>query len=239
MYIGIDGCKGGWLCVTIDEAKQIEMTVISKLEEVIHCYQSIHNICIDMPMGLLESSDEVRACDSLIRKYLGFPRSSSVFPIPCRQAVYASSYEEANSINKTILGKGLSKQTWNICNKIREFDELLVQAKSAIPLFKESHPEVCFKYLNGENLSHTKRSKEGHTDRLRILNRYLPDFENHFTAAIARISNKIVAADDILDAGVLAINSMHGCKNGAITFPDHPPVDNRDIPMQVYLGRKS
>jgi len=237
MYIGIDGCKGGWLCVNIDEANQVDIVVVPILKEVIRCYQSVHNICIDMPMGLQETSDEVRACDPLIRKYLGFPRSSSVFPIPCRQAVYASSYTEANSINKTILDKGLSKQTWNICNKIREFDQLLATHKNLIPLFKESHPEVCFKYLNGDNLSHNKRTKEGQVERLQIIKTYLPNFEIRFNAALAKIPNKVAAIDDILDAGILGINALLGMKNGAITFPDYPPMDRRHIPMQVYLGK--
>jgi len=239
MYLGIDGCIGGWLCVSINPANQLNIAVFTDLNELLRHYGSLQNICIDMPMGLQKSSDEIRACDPLIRQYLGFPRSSSVFPIPCRQAVYASSYAAANETNKAILNKGLSKQTWNICNKIRQFDELLAANKSAIPLFKESHPEVCFKYLNGENLLHSKRTKEGQLERLQIINNYLPNFEIQLNEVLVKIPNKSAAVDDILDAGVLAINAMNGFNNGATTFPNHPPMDSRNIPMHVYLGRKN
>lgn len=60
---------------------------------------------------------------------LGPGRGSSVFPVPCRQAVHSETYHEASKINKEVLGRGLSKQGWGIVPKIREVDAFVVNNK--------------------------------------------------------------------------------------------------------------
>jgi len=70
MFLGIDGCKGGWLGVSVNATNQITIAVYGDLKELLHHHHSLQNICIDMPMGLQESSDEIRACDPLIRQWI-------------------------------------------------------------------------------------------------------------------------------------------------------------------------
>jgi len=57
-------------------------------------------------------------------------RKSSIFPVPCREAVYAETYEKACEVNKLLTGKLISKQAWNIVPKIRDVDRFLVKNKS-------------------------------------------------------------------------------------------------------------
>ena len=65
---------------------------------------------IDMPIGLANVDLTERNCEMLTRKILSKKRKPSLFSVPCREAIYASSYEEANQINKEIIKKGISKQ---------------------------------------------------------------------------------------------------------------------------------
>lgn len=71
----------------------------------------------------LETQQDVRP-DGEARHYLS-GRGSCLFNTPCRQAVYVDDYREASDINRMILGKGLSKQSFSISNRIREIDLLL------------------------------------------------------------------------------------------------------------------
>jgi hypothetical protein len=51
-------------------------------------------------------------------KFIGVDgcKTSCVFPPSCREALAAEIYEEACEINKKILGKKISFQTWHISN---------------------------------------------------------------------------------------------------------------------------
>ena len=69
---------------------------------------------VDMPIGL---PDWERQLERLARKCLSV-RPGSIFSVPCRQAVYSTSYESACDINAEITGKKLSKQSWYLCDKI-------------------------------------------------------------------------------------------------------------------------
>lgn len=103
--IGIDGCKGGWVAVSITDS-DFDIEILNNIEQVLDSHSE--SILIDMPIGLPESANDIRP-DGAARKLLR-GKASSIFNTPCRQAVYAETYEEANQINREILGKGLSKQ---------------------------------------------------------------------------------------------------------------------------------
>ncbi len=95
------------------------------------------------------------------RKVLG-KRRSSVFPVPCRKAVYESNYQEASRINHKLTGRYLSKQSWLISNKIKEVDKLLIGSMTLRNLIREIHPEICFWGLNGKKSMHyNKKTPEG------------------------------------------------------------------------------
>ena len=202
--VGIDGCKAGW-CIAYGRNLP-RLTVISKLSELSKYISKPSRILIDIPLGL-PSLPHQRSAEDKARKLLG-RKASSVFNVPCRDAVYASSYNEANQINLNIMGKGLSIQTWNIVSKIKEADELLRHGESKIDL-KEAHPELCFKFLSEyPNDLTSKKSAEGQRQRLDILalwNETLSDFYHDF---ISNTFRKDVGKDDILDALVLWLSAI-------------------------------
>ena len=116
---GLDGCRGGWMMVRLDTTnRQISVDFAPTWQTL--DFSGLALAAVDMPIGLADRGP--RACDLAARKALSPKRGSSVFPTPCRQTLSAKSYEDALSINRRILGRGLTKQSWAIAPKIREVD---------------------------------------------------------------------------------------------------------------------
>ena len=78
-------------------------------------------ILIDIPIGLKTGGSGERLSDLGARSILK-ARKSSIFPVPCREAIYAKTYKEACEVNERLTGKRISKQAWNIVPKIRDVD---------------------------------------------------------------------------------------------------------------------
>ena len=171
LYIGVDGCRGGWIACVLNHG-EFRFERFDSLEQLVSHYPEFDAFLIDMAVGLRSSADQLRP-DDLARKELG-QKSSSIFPIPCRQAVYADSEEEQKQTNIRILGKSLSKQTVHIIPKIKELDEYL----SLHPEYKnrilESHPELGFARLHGHVLMTRKKEFPGFMERVNILGKYFP-----------------------------------------------------------------
>jgi 8-oxo-dGTP diphosphatase len=83
-YVGIDGCRGGWLCTIITE-EDIEVSLFPELDAISAYAEQAAFIFIDMPIGLVTSAGEVREIDIELRKALAHPFRSCVFTIPCKQ----------------------------------------------------------------------------------------------------------------------------------------------------------
>ena len=141
LYLGVDGCRGGWIACILDHG-EMRIERYDSVEMIAGAYPDFDAFLIDMAVGLQSSSDQQRP-DEFARKELG-TRASSVFPIPCRQAVYADTEEEMKQANIRALGKSLAKQTINIIPKIRELDEFLAGHPEYKNRILESHPEVDF-----------------------------------------------------------------------------------------------
>jgi len=77
---------------------------------------------IDIPIGLPTSGR--RDCDLAARTLLG-PARKAVFLTPVREVLSAATYPDANALSRSLTGKGLSKQTWHILDRIAAVDEAL------------------------------------------------------------------------------------------------------------------
>lgn len=235
--VGVDGCKKGWFYFCIAE-ENASFGVIASLEELLIHLTNDAVVAIDIPIGLREAGNKERLCDLEARKVLSPNRVSSVFPAPSRQAVYASSYEEASVLNREILGKGLTKQTWAIVPKIREVDELLLKSGRAKGMVREVHPEVCFWGLSGAPMKYSKKTREGFRERMRVLRRVASDSEALISAAFLEHGGFDAARDDIVDAFVAAVCARD--ISFAKTLPDFPEIDNKGLAMEiVYLDHRS
>lgn len=236
--VGIDGCKYGWIAACYDDEQVLLFKDITQL--MIH-YANGYTLLIDIPIGLASKKCKPRTCEKDARKALPTGKKSSIFPVPCREALHAGSYCEANTVNKLILGSGLSIQSWGIMPKIKEVDDMLIHNPLIRPHVKESHPEIAFQFLNrGIPLRYTKKSAEGINERLTILNMHDARSENLYNKALVNFRRKQVAKDDILDAMCLALMqqviNLLPDNYSLSCYASKPPYDEEGIEMAIYYG---
>ena len=117
--------------VSSEHGNDFNCEVHSNLESLLSNLPEKYLVLIDIPIGLPKK--ESRLCDLLARDKLG-PRRSSVFTVPCRDAVYAKNYKEACHTNLRFLEKKISIQAWNICPKINL--QIRVQNHQVIEFYK-------------------------------------------------------------------------------------------------------
>lgn len=234
IYAGIDGCKSGWVLMLHSDKGLYFGGVFRTLTELYLEIPIIDRTFIDMPMGL-SSAGHLRTLESLIRRELK-GRSSTVFNAPTREAIYAATYEEASQINERIEGKKLSKQTYNIMEKIRELD-LFLSRHDSIDHCIESHPELCFKHLNeGQVVLSRKTTKQGQEERLSILVRHEPNVRTIYENALRSTLRKHVKADDLIDALCLCISNRLCGPDQVPNITDPLEKDARGIPMRIGYG---
>lgn len=177
-----------------------EVVVVATFAEVLALAAGV--IAVDMPIGLPASGR--RACDTAARVALG-PRRSSVFPVPTRPALAATSFAEVT---------GLSIQAWNLVPKIREVDACW------LPRVVECSPELSFAVAAGAPMTHRKHTPEGRAERLAVLGDVV-------TAA------KGAATHDVLDAHACLLTARRVAAGTALTFGDRSR-DERGRPMVVF-----
>lgn len=228
--VGIDGCRSGWIAVSLSDRCAY---LFKRLNDVVAHYDEDTLFLIDMPIGLPGEIID-RACERNARKELSSQRKSSVFPIPCREAVYAETYEMASWINRNVLQKGISKQTWFICSKIKELDHLLLQDKKLQMRFKESHPELAFHYLNHRvSMEFNKKTVEGQQERLFLLSKFSQSINVIYKYAIQKFKRMDVAKDDIIDALCLAVTLEEIIKNNISLKSSNK--DDKDLDMKIHV----
>src|ERR1019366_1360729 len=98
---GIDGCEKQWIVVLREfSSRRTVRRVIHSIREVLTFPESPIVIAVDCPIGLPDQAAPCgRECDRMARSLLGFPRASSVFPVPCRAALRCGDYKEACAAN--------------------------------------------------------------------------------------------------------------------------------------------
>lgn len=199
--IGLDGCRGGWVAAFAKEGRVYHIEVISSLHKLRTDPDTL--IWIDMPIGLPAASGYPRPVEALARKKLG-KRRSSVFPVPCREVLSCSSYQEANVLHRQLTGAGLQKQSWFLFPKIKEAEAFALE----VPV-KEAHPEVLFADLNREPLKSSKKTNQGLDQRLELLEQLDPGILGLFTKVLNLYPRSVCSHDDIIDASVLALAACH------------------------------
>jgi predicted RNase H-like nuclease len=233
-YVGIDGCRQGWMYSAIRQHQVIEVGFSNRITKIWNRFHNSPLILIDIPIGL--SNTKTRGCDVEARKFLKPSSGSCVFPAPCREALQAKSYKEACAENKRITGNKISRQTWNIVPKIREGDDFLRAIPEARKKVRESHPEICFRALSEKPVGSSKKTPEGTLLRLGILKRHLDNIEEHVLDAAIRYRRKGAALDDILDAMVLAVTAQLA-NSKIFTLPQIPKRDNKGLPMEIVYAQ--
>lgn len=231
---GLDGCRTGWVVARADTGaspgrRVVSVEVVGHVDEVLDDLTSgaLALVAVDMPLGLPDSGP--RACDREARALLG-PRRSSVFPAPVRAVLGSCDHAEANARSRSVDGRGLSVQAWNLVPRIAELDDGWERrSPTARAAVFETHPELGFAVLGGAPMAHHKRTAAGRRERLRVLRPHVVDRWTRPAAVPAG-----AARDDVLDALVLAVRAAQWCTDGP------PPielggddVDARGRPMRI------
>jgi predicted RNase H-like nuclease len=225
-FLGLDGCKAGWVMVSWsgDSDTAPQASIITNIHTALDTDASC--IGVDMPIGF--PADTARSCEAQARQYIG-PRRSSVFPVPCREAVMADDYRDACEINARVLGKKFSKQAFMLFPKMREIDAAITpQTQSRV---FEVHPEVAFCALNNDRpLSHAKKTADGAELRRALLT------AGGFPLARLQLPHwkkSQAANDDILDACACCWSARRIATGNHLAFPAIPEFDARDLRMQI------
>lgn len=233
IFVGADGCRAGWFAVSLTEAGDWTVNVFADVASLWAAFSNASVILLDVPIGLREDGPTERLCDREARRLLGPGRQSSVFPVPCRPAIYCTTYQQASQVNKEMTGRGLSVQTWSIIPKIREVDALLTSDRSARSRIREVHPEICFWSLaGGRPMENRKKTREGFAERVRALRSTCPYTDDIIDYALSTYRRRDVAKDDVLDALSAAVTATVGMDSLA-SIPAAPEVDGCALPMQM------
>nr|WP_084861713.1 DUF429 domain-containing protein [Salibaculum halophilum] len=165
---GIDGCRDGWVAVTVESGAFAAATCRhgADLRQMLSGLAADMAI-IDIPIGL-SSGPAGRSVEKAMRDLLR-GKASSVFNAPCRQALDAASYEEASRRNAEVLDVGLSRQTYGIMPKIAEADRTI--AGFGQDRVREGHPEVSFCVADGLPIVANKSTAKGMLWRAGVLQR--------------------------------------------------------------------
>ena len=225
---GADGCRGGWVAVMARvQSGGLEVSdaaVVADFAALMRRTRECSALAVDIPIGLSEQWG--RTADFEARRRLGVPRSSSVFPVPPRLLLKATSYAEANALSWSVFGRGLPAQAYGILTKIREADTCM--RPELQERIVEVHPEVSFWSLAGdEPMRHSKRSAEGRAERLALLEAV------YGTSIRALTPPRGAALDDLYDACVLAWTASHVAAGTAVHLPASPQRDERGLRMEI------
>ena len=212
---------------------------VAKTLEALQLPYDAEMVLVDMPIGLTDDAVH-REVETEVRTLLSPHKTSSVFPVPCREAVYASSWEAACKANENNpkLNCGVNKQTFGICRKIKELDVFLRAHPEWVPRVREAHPELCFAGLNAESggplaLESKKKDALGQDDRLALLQAHLPTAASIYEKMVRNTLHKQVQRDDAIDALCLAVTAQLGSLNGFERVPRQTAIDAYQLPIEL------
>ncbi|MGZ6827874.1 MAG: DUF429 domain-containing protein [Mycobacteriales bacterium] len=157
--LGVDGCPGGWVgaLVTGSPTGRRVSWYAGTLAALLRLEASV--VAVDIPLALPRDGAR-RACEVQARERLG-PQRSSVFFAPPHAVLEAGSHADACARSRAAGSVGVSVQTWNIVDKIRE-----AQAVDD-PRLVEVHPELSFRAMGPVTAG--KRTAAGRAERLALL----------------------------------------------------------------------
>ncbi len=222
--LGVDGCRQGWVVVTLVGGAVDGVEVLTTLSEAL-ADGPFAAVAVDMPIGLVDGS---RDADVAARQLLP-GRASSVFSAPPRTVIdgtregVLTGHAQATARAVQVTGSGISMQAWRLVPKIVEVDELVAAGH---PLH-EVHPEVAFAVLTGAALPR-KRSWAGITTRRAVLARYGVELPDRFPG------DEVATPDDVVDAAVCAwvADGIAGA-GPVLTLPESGTQYDRDRPVVI------
>lgn len=223
MVLGVDACKKGWVGISGELRGYFGRTI----DEVVAAAAQdgpLDVVGIDIPVGMPATG--ARQADVLARRMVG-RRASSVFSTPVRDAVAAATYAEALEVSLRLTGKGISRQSYALAQRILEVDAWAPTA--GCPVI-EVHPEVSFATMAGHSLTYSKSTWAGIEERRRLLASVGLAMPADVGAA-----GEFGAVDDVLDAAAVAWTAGRYAEGSAVAYPDPPEVLGEGVTAAIWV----
>jgi predicted RNase H-like nuclease len=225
---GVDGCKGGWVAVSIDSEdsdNQREFKIFPEISTLAASAPTM--LYIDIPIGLPKTG--YRGCDQAARDLLKEARSRVFLGLRRPLLNYLNDYPSANAWAKSD-SKGLAKQSFSILKKIAEVDDLISPERQRN--LRESHPELVFWRLNGGTALLSKHKPEGLKVRHDIL------VQHGFVAIdqwLLDLRVKPAKPDDLFDACALALAARDATQGSARRVKCPEVHDTKGLRMEIWF----
>jgi len=209
--LGVDGCRAGWVGVRWigGPGAAASVLVAADIGALVERAGEVAVVAIDIPIGL--PAAERHEAELLARRRLP-GRASTVFNRPAAATLDATSYAEANQVNRVALGLGLSRQSYSLLPKIADVQHWLSTGPAMTVV--EAHPEVCFAALHGSVVTQSKSTPDGAELRRTLL-----------AAAGIQVDLRRhpgVGVDDVLDAAAVAWTASRVRDGVAERLPAEP-----------------
>jgi predicted RNase H-like nuclease len=235
---GVDGCPGGWLAVLVggSDPGAARATILPDLPALLTL--DAGPVAVDMPIGLMDAAGDSRPADRAARRFLTQRNTSQVrapgsrvFASPARAhlEVIRAGGGYRDILESFPQGQRLSKQCFNICDRIIALDDLGPDTHEG--RIWEVHPEVAFAALAGQTLA-PKKSSEGRLARQAALSAL--GFDLRALAGSLGPRTRRWNADDLLDACVAAWSAGRIAQGRHATLPHPPGRDSRGHRMAIH-----
>jgi predicted RNase H-like nuclease len=223
--LGADACPAGWVGIALsdDRVQAYVHAEIAGLVARASADGELAAVGIDIPIGLADAG--LRQADVLARKAAG-PRWASVFMTPVRAALAVPDHQAASALNRELAGSGVSRQAFNLRDKILQVDRWLPTAPCPVI---EVHPELCFAEMAGAPLTDSKSTWAGATSRHRLL--AARGIELFGELGLAR---QQVGVDDVLDAAAVAWTARRFVAGAARCLPPEPERFSDQIDCAIW-----
>ena len=223
--LGVDGCVGGWIVVELTDGAVSDCRFATSFAEVVAADATA--IGVDIPLGEPpDISDGGRTTDQAARDFLEGRAKACVFSAPPWAVSLVDDYAIANPLARELTGKGLTKQSHALRNKIVDATP---HWRAAPHRVHEVHPEVSFQALAGHAIGPSKKTWAGNRARLALLASagiVLPDDVGEAGAK--------GATDDVVDAAVVAWSATRIARGEAESLPEPPEHDGDGRPVAIW-----
>ena len=222
---GVDGYRGGWVIVWIDEGDTNEFDTLPTFDAALSL--GAHVLCVDMPIGLPERG--YRACDLHARARLKAGRSRVFLGARRPLLDFINDFDAANIWGKAT-GAGVSRQLHAILPKIAEVDACMTPKRQKS--VRECHPELVFHRLSGGEHLPSKKSAEGLRLRRELIRgggfAQIDDW-------LGSLPGSGVKADDLLDACACALAAKRISFGAGQKVECAAETDSKNLAMEIWF----
>lgn len=231
-YVGAVRRAGSWLAAGFDEEGHARTDVFADVGSLwAHYEERAERILIDVPIGLLEDGRQPRRCEPLARSVLG-ERAGAVALTPVREATRKRNARAAKRVNQRKAGWTLSERAFARCEAIAAVDDLLGEITEARSVFRESHPELCFRAFDGAPLEYPPSVAAGYAERMRALAEFDRDAPPTVQAVAEATGDHALPVEAVLAAVALGYTARPG-PGRLRTLPADPSTDSTGLPMAI------